>query len=105
MVDKLMVGLPSDWRKEITSVLDNPYKQGSENEKKAIKDVFKKYKKENKSIDRKYGVDWNKWRKDDRENSLVKVDNPSNDLKTRLKNLYLGVNSNDDKTFNGKVTF
>ena len=105
MVDKLMVGLPSDWRKEITSVLDNPYKQGSENEKKAIKDVFKKYKKENKSIDRKYGVDWNKWRKDDRENSLVKVDNPSNDLKTKLKNLYLGVNSNDDKTFNGKVTF
>jgi hypothetical protein len=105
MVDKLMVDLPSDWRKDIISVLDKPYRSGSESEKKAIKDLFKKYKKENKSIDRKYGVEWNKWRKDDRENSLVKVDNPSDNLKTRLKNLYLGENVNNDKTFNGKVTF
>ena len=106
MVDKLSVDLPSDWKKDIKEVLKKPYKQGAEAEKKAIKDIFKKYKKENPNVNIYYDVEWNKWRKDDRENSLIKVDSPTNDLKDRLKNLYLTENSNsDNQTFNGKVKF
>jgi hypothetical protein len=106
MVDKLSVNLPSDWKKDIKSVLEKPYKEGANAESKAIKNIFKKYKKDNTNVNNYYGSDWNKWRKDDRDNGLVKVDNPSDDLKNRLKNLYLTENPNsDDDTFNGKVKF
>lgn len=104
MVNKLSNGLPESWKKDIENVLNNPYRVGSEIEKRTIKKQFDNYKKIGK-IEKLYNSEWNKWRKDDRENSLVKVDNPSNDLKTRLTDLYLGVNSNPDKTFNGKVKF
>jgi len=93
-----------DWTSFISKSLNKNYKGPADNEKKKISEIFSNYKKEtNKTY---VPGDVTTFIKNKRQTSLtIKTASTDND-KTRLKNLYLGQNSNSDKnTFNGKVIF
>jgi hypothetical protein len=93
-----------DWTKFISESLTKNYKVPADNEKKEIGKIFSDYK---KSTNKVYVPgDVTTLIKNKRQTSLtIKTSATEND-KTRLKNLYLGQNSNTDKnTFNGKVIF
>ena len=93
------------WKKFIEKDLSTNYKAPADLERKLILAKFKEYR-DYKSKASKWLVDnWNNLYKKDRDNSLLLKTSPTSNDKDRLKNLYLGVNSNDNDLFNGKVTF
>jgi hypothetical protein len=95
----------SKWKKFIENNLTVNYKVPADKEKKLILAKFKEYR-DYKSKASKWLVDnWNALYKKNRNNSLLLKSNPTSNDKERLKNLYLGVNSNEDDKFNGKVRF
>jgi len=93
-----------DWTKFISESLTKNYKVPADNEKKEIGKIFSDYK---KSTNKVYVPgDVTTLIKNKRQTSLTIKTSATDNDKTRLKNLYLGQNSNTDKnTFNGKVIF
>ena len=92
------------WTKFISESLTKNYKVPADNEKKAMGKIFSEYKTSTKGV----YVPGNSTTliKDKRQTSLTIKTSATDNDKTRLKNLYLGQNSNTDKdTFNGKVIF
>jgi hypothetical protein len=92
------------WTKFISESLTKNYKVPADNEKKEIGKIFSDYK---KSTNKVYVPgDVTTLIKNKRQTSLTIKTSATDNDKTRLKNLYLGQNSNTDKnTFNGKVIF
>jgi hypothetical protein len=94
------------WRKFIENNLTKNYKIPAEKERKLILNQFKKYRDDKSKSTKWLAGNWNELYKKNRKNSLLLKVSPTTDDKERLKNLYLGYNSNnDDKIFNGKATF
>jgi hypothetical protein len=93
-----------DWTKFISESLTKNYKVPADNEKKEIGKIFSDYK---KSTNKVYVPgDVTTLIKNKRQTGLTIKTSATDNDKTRLKNLYLGQNSNTDKnTFNGKVIF
>jgi len=90
--------------KSIKELLNTFYRKPAENEKKTMSDIFSKYKKETNKVYAPGNI--TTLIKEKRQTGLtIKLSATDNDIK-RLKNLYLGQNSDPDKnTFNGKVIF
>jgi hypothetical protein len=93
-----------NWTKFISEILTKNYKVPADNEKKEIGKIFSDYK---KSTNKVYVPgDVTTLIKNKRQTGLTIKTSATDNDKTRLKNLYLGQNSNTDKnTFNGKVIF
>jgi len=93
-----------DWTSFISKSLTKNYKEPADGEKKKMSEIFSNYKKETNKV--YVPGDVTPLIKSKRQTGLtIKTSATDNDI-TRLKNLYLGQNSNTDKnTFNGKVTF
>jgi hypothetical protein len=93
-----------NWTKFISESLTKNYKVPADNEKKEIGKIFSDYK---KSTNKVYVPgDVTTLIKNKRQTGLTIKTSATDNDKTRLKNLYLGQNSNTDKnTFNGKVIF
>lgn len=93
------------WKKFVTTDLEFYYKKPADGENKKLANVFKEIERTGTKPNTKLPGDWNKLSNEDRSNSLVKKTNPTDEQKKQLQNLYLGYNSNNDDSFNGKVTF
>ena len=93
-----------DWTSFISKSLTKNYKEPADGEKKKMSEIFSNYKKETNKV--YVPGDVTPLIKSKRQTGLtIKTSATDNDI-TRLKNLYLGQNSNTDKnTFNGKVIF
>jgi hypothetical protein len=93
-----------DWTKFISESLTKNYKVPADNEKKEMGKIFSDYKKSNSKVYVPGNV--TTIIKEKRQTGLTIKTSATEPDKTRLKNLYLGQNSNSDKnTFNGKVIF
>ena len=93
-----------DWTKFISESLTKNYKVPADNEKKTMSDIFSKYKKDTNKVYVPGNV--TTIIKEKRQTGLTIKTSATDNDKTRLKNLYLGQNSDPDKnTFNGKVIF
>ena len=96
-----------DWTKFISESLTKNYKVPADNEKKKMSQIFSDYDKNFNKGSKPY-VPGNVTTliKEKRQTGLTIKTSATEPDKTRLKNLYLGQNSNSDKnTFNGKVIF
>jgi hypothetical protein len=93
------------WEKFVTDSLEKNYRKPAIDESKQLSKLFDKVKKTGTKPNTKLPDNWNALSRDERKNSLIKKTNPTDDEKKQLQNLYLGYNSNTDKSFNGKVVF
>ena len=93
-----------DWTSFISKNLTKYYKEPADGEKKKMSEIFSNYSKETKKS--YLPSELTPYIKNKRQTSLTIKTSATDNDKTRLKNLYLGQNSNSDKnTFNGKVIF
>jgi hypothetical protein len=93
-----------DWTSFISKTLTKYYKEPADGEKKKMSEIFSNYNKETKKS--YLPSELTPYIKNKRQTSLTIKTSATDNDKTRLKNLYLGQNSNSDKnTFNGKVIF
>lgn len=93
-----------NWKDFISKNLKTYYKNPTDVEEKTMKKIFSTYTSNTKG-DYKPS-DYTSILKNKRNSPITLNSSPSNDVITRLKNLYLGQNSTTtDKSFNGKVLF
>jgi hypothetical protein len=105
LTDLLLAQLDNDWKKYVKEQIELLKKQ-AENENKVMSNKFSTYKKQNQTNKVYLPEDIAFQRNEERSSGLSLKSSPSDNENTRLKNLYLGQNSNPDtNTFNGKVTF
>jgi hypothetical protein len=95
----------TDWVNFISKEMNN-YKIMADSVKSKSTKLFDSFKSENSFKSTYLPSNYNELVNKSRITSIEIDTSPSTDEKTRLKNLYLGQNSNDNKnTFNGKIKF
>jgi hypothetical protein len=95
----------TDWTNFISKEMNN-YKIMADSVKTKSTKLFDSFKSEKSFKSTYLPPNYNELVNKTRITSIEIDTSPSTDEKTRLKNLYLGQNSNDNKnTFNGKIKF
>lgn len=106
LTDKLLGSLSKnkDFNLYVIKEIDK-IKVQAELEKKIMDNSFSKYKKTN--VTKKVYIPDNiaELKKLERASGLTLIESPTEEQKQRLKNLYLGQNSNNTDNFNGKIKF